>query len=122
MDKLRRSDPGILIRVSSELSYPAFAELAASYLSARSDRLQFFTSLAPPSAAGANAGANNKGGVVQTAPTQAQQQPQQADLHRANPSPLSNDSGNGNGYSPNGCSAATSLISEQTRAARASGE
>lgn len=109
VDKLRKSDPGILIRVSPELSYWEFAELAAGYLSGRPDHLQFFTSQPPPtSGAGVNAAANKAANV----PAQ--------DLHvtAANPSPLSSDLGNGNSLSPSG---GASLVSEQSRAAKASG-
>ncbi|VDK44633.1 unnamed protein product [Taenia asiatica] len=109
VDKLRKSDPGILIRVSPELSYWEFADLAAGYLSGQPDHLQFFTSHPPPtSGTGVNAAANKAANV----PAQ--------DLHvtAANPSPLSSDLGNGNSSSPSG---GASLVSEQSRAAKASG-
>ncbi|KAL5111367.1 Ubiquitin carboxyl-terminal hydrolase 7 [Taenia crassiceps] len=109
VDKLRKSDPGILIRVSPELSYWKFAELAAGYLSGRPDHLQFFTSHPPPtSGTSVNAAANKAASVT------AQ------DLHvtGANPSPLSSDLGNGNSLSPSG---GATLVSEQSRAAKASG-
>ncbi|CDS41131.1 ubiquitin carboxyl terminal hydrolase 7 [Echinococcus multilocularis] len=109
VDKLRKSDPGILIRVSPELSYWRFAELASGYLSGRPDHLQFFPSHpTPTSGSGVSASVNKTANV----PTQ--------DLHvnAVNPSPLSNDLGNGNSFSPSG---GASLISEQSRAAKASG-
>ena len=109
MDKLRKSDPGILIRVSPELSYWEFAELAAGYLSGRPDHLQFFTSHPPPaSGTGVNSMVNKGANVA------AQ------DLHvtTVNPTPLASDLENGNSFSPSGGSY---LISEQSRAAKASG-
>ncbi|VDD80182.1 unnamed protein product [Mesocestoides corti] len=111
VDKLRKSDVGILIRVSSWLSYSAFAELAAGYLSGRADHLQFFT--CQPVTSTAVSATTNKGGAGG---------PQQ-DLHAVatNPPPLSNEFGSGNCYSPNGASGGVSVLSEQARAARASG-
>ena len=108
MDKLRKSDPGILIRVSPELTYWEFAELAACYLSGRPDHLQFFTSFSPASGAGINA-IVNKGTNV---PSQ--------DLHvtATNPTSLSSDLENGNSFSSSG---GTTISSEQSRAAKASG-
>ncbi|CAL8074204.1 unnamed protein product [Calicophoron daubneyi] len=44
VDKMRPSDPGILIRVAADLTYWEFANVAAAYLSTQSDRLQFFRS------------------------------------------------------------------------------
>lgn len=44
VDKLRPNDAGILIHVSSLINYWEFAFLAASYLSTKKDRLQFFRS------------------------------------------------------------------------------
>lgn len=44
VDKLRPLDPGILIRVSADLTYWEFAKVAAIYLSTQPDHLQFFRS------------------------------------------------------------------------------
>lgn len=41
---MRPSDPGILIRVASDLTYSEFATVAALHLSTSSDHLQFFRS------------------------------------------------------------------------------
>ncbi|TGZ58823.1 hypothetical protein CRM22_009421 [Opisthorchis felineus] len=44
VDKLRPTDPGILLRVAADLTYWDFANFAAAHLSTTSDRLQFFRS------------------------------------------------------------------------------
>ncbi|VDN10762.1 unnamed protein product, partial [Dibothriocephalus latus] len=91
VDKLRKSDPGILMRLSPSLDYKAFANLVANYLSAQPDRLQFFT----------------------PQPISALNQAQQGG------SPVNSEGPGGNGsYSPTG---ATDLISVQSIAAKASG-
>lgn len=110
----------MLIRVSTELSYRDFAELASSYLSTRPDRFQFFASVASNSTATGGAAASP---VLNTSKSAPQPPPTTAQEVATNPSPESIAGNDGNGYSPNnnGFSGA-SLISEQTKAARASGE
>ncbi|TPP62572.1 Ubiquitin carboxyl-terminal hydrolase 7 [Fasciola gigantica] len=44
VDKMRPSDPGILLRVAADLTYWEFANVAALHLSTSSDHLQFFRS------------------------------------------------------------------------------
>lgn len=108
MDKLRKSDPGILIRVSPELSYWEFAKLAACYLSGDPNYLRFFIPHLPPSSAGGVNTISNKSSNVAT-----------QDLHASSNNPsVASEPGSGNNFSPN--SGAT-LISEQSRAAKASG-
>ncbi|KAM3181435.1 hypothetical protein ACTXT7_014392, partial [Hymenolepis weldensis] len=104
VDKLRKSDPGILIRVSPELSYWEFAKLASCYLTGDPSYLRFFV---PHSSPTTGTALSNKGSNVAA-----------QDLHVSSNTPVSSETGNGNNYSPNG---ATSLISEQSRAAKASG-
>ncbi|VDO04518.1 unnamed protein product [Rodentolepis nana] len=104
VDKLRKSDPGILIRVSPELSYWEFAKLASCYLTGDPSYLRFFV---PHSSSTTNIALANKGSNVAA-----------QDLHVSSNTPVGPETGNGNNYSPNG---AASLISEQSRAAKASG-
>lgn len=120
VDKLRKADPGILVRVSPNLTYQEFANLVASYLSVRPDYLQFFSQAVLTG----NHHHHHLHHQNQNVGAQGGNDPPLSgvNLLGSGGSPVSNDgntaSGNGN-YSPN---SASSLISVQSHAAKASGK
>nr|VZI34443.1 unnamed protein product [Spirometra erinaceieuropaei] len=112
VDKLRKSDPGILLRLSPSLDYKGFANLVANYLSAQPDRLQFFTP--QPISALNQAQQGLLGPMGNDSNTLSG-----VNLMGSGGSPVNSEAPGGNGnYSPTG---ASDLISVQSMAAKASG-